>query len=155
MPDLDIKYRKLPRKHPQRKKGMKYILTEDLRIQTPILGFEIRINDVIFLSRSGWLILKKGFLWNGASGPTIDTETSMRGSAFHDALYQLMALGLIPYSQWIGYTDILFRDICLEDGMNSFRAWLYYQGVNTWIAHRHAKPTRKTLKVGKHSISKG
>ena len=86
--------------------------------------------------------VEKGYCWDGCSGPTVDTKTSMRASLFHDAFYQLMREAKLPY-KFVGNADRIFYRMLKEDGMNKFRAWYYYKGVNTWFAHRNARPRKK------------
>lgn len=137
-------YEKLPPFHPLRKKGYKYRLCQDYRIQIePRVPPFIDVDNILFLSPDGWLVVKAGYAWDGSSGPTIDTPSNMRASLLHDVLFQLMRLGKLAYKKWIGYTNRLFRSMCLEDGMNPFRAWIYYLGVSSWFSRRHAKPKRK------------
>ena len=44
----------------------------------------------IEIGTDGLLTIRKGYAWDGPSGPTIDTKDFMRGSLVHDALYQLL-----------------------------------------------------------------
>lgn len=81
----------------------------------------------IELSKQGVLTIKKGYCWDGATG-AIDTETFMRGSLFHDALYQLMHDKYLPYS-YRKKADKLLYDVCREDGMSWFRARYVYAAV--------------------------
>lgn len=78
--------------------------------------------------QGGTLTIKKGYAWDGPSGPTIDTKTFMRGSLVHDALYQFMRQNKLA-AKYRKRADQLLRSICLEDGMNRFRAWGIYRGV--------------------------
>lgn len=82
----------------------------------------------IALGHSGTMNIKADYCWDGASGPTIDTKTSMRASLVHDALYQLMREGLVD-DDCREVADDLFEKLCIEDGMNRFRAWYYRQGL--------------------------
>lgn len=107
--------------------GYKYQLAEDYSVQTPIIGVDV-ISPFIELSRGGRLIVRKGYAWDGASGPTIDTKNSMRASLVHDALYQLMREGRLPMSNR-PVADRIFHDLCVEDGMFRWRAWLWHQAV--------------------------
>ena len=63
----------------------------------------------------------------------------MRGSLVHDALYQLMRLSALDYRVHRQRADELLREICLEAGMSSFRAWYVYQGVHLF-AECSARP---------------
>ena len=84
------------------------------------------------------LTVKKGYCWDGASGPTIDTKTVMKASLVHDVLYQLMRERVLPQSSRMA-SDNIFREICLEQGMSRFRAWYLYTGLRIFGA-KAAKP---------------
>jgi len=111
----------------QRIKQYKYKLNEAESAQT-------RINDIAFehelfeLHKSGELVIFKGYLWDGVSGPTWDSNNTMLGGLIHDALYQAIRLELIP-SFYKEHIDLLFKDILLDQGMFKFRAWYYYKAV--------------------------
>jgi len=74
------------------KKGYKYQLVEESSTDIPILpANDIKSKpDYIVLTSQRNIKIKKGYAWDGPSGPTIDTLNFMRGSLVHDALYQLM-----------------------------------------------------------------
>ena len=76
----------------------------------------------------GYLIIQSGYAWDGPSGPTWDTDTFMRGSLVHDAMYQLMRMGEMS-NIYREEADKLLRDICIEDGMWRFRANYVYRAV--------------------------
>lgn len=59
--------------------GYKYQLAEDYVVMTPIVGVEV-VDFYFTLERSGRLTGKKGYAWDGASGPTFDTKNSMSPS---------------------------------------------------------------------------
>lgn len=99
---------------------------------TGITGYEIH-TDWLKLDKEGYLLVRAGYCWDGASGPTWDSPCSMRGSLVHDSLYQLIRLGLLPLS-FKDEADMLFRDICIEDGMFSLRAHIWYQAVKCFGA---------------------
>jgi hypothetical protein len=86
------------------------------------------VNDYIVLLPNNVLTIKKGYAWDGPSGPSIDTKNFMRGSIVHDALYQLMREGLLPNSHK-DKADKELQFVCLEDGMSAFRAFYVYQAV--------------------------
>ena len=107
----------------------KYQLASDYRIEIPILPSGDIVNDFIELDIVGKLIVKKGYAWDGPSGPVIDTKENMRASLVHDALYQLMRNEELNTRAHRKTADELFRDICKEDGVSSFRANVYYKAL--------------------------
>lgn len=114
-------------------RGSKYQLTRDEWFQTDITGYEGH-TEYVNLRHDGWLLIRKGYAWDGASGPTIDTKSSMRGSLVHDALYQLIRLELIP-RECREQADKELLGKCLADRMWSFRAKLWHR-----ILRRYAAP---------------
>ena len=119
---MSIAYRELKR--------YKYQLLEDYSLQIelePPSGI-VSAGGWICLDDDGMLWIKSGYCWDGASGPTVDTPSSMRGSLVHDALYQLMREGLMPQEARPG-ADALFWEIVVEDGMPRWRAWYYRKGL--------------------------
>lgn len=76
------------------------------------------------LYSDGRLVIANGYAWDGPSGPTLNTESSMRGSLVHDALYQLIREGLLPASLK-PTCDWELAEICIEDGMWRWRARLW------------------------------
>ena len=71
-----------------------------------------------------FLHIKKGFLWN-ASGPTIDTPATRRGSLLHDGLYSLLHKKTFTRKQ----ADKVLYNVMREDGVNWFRARYWYHSV--------------------------
>jgi len=113
----------------KKRRRYKYTLFADYLHPTGLrIAGTVEIPPVITLGADGLLTIRKGYAWDGPSGPAIDTPNFMRGSLVHDALYQLMRERRIP-QQHREYADALLREICLEDGMSKARAWWVYQGV--------------------------
>ena len=113
-------------------KNAKYWLRSDYGVYVGILRYNIK-TDFVELTKNGWLLIRKGFVWDGPSGPTFDTPDSMRGSLIHDALYMLMRLGLLP-QKCRHRSDQLLHDICEEDGMLDIRADVWEAAVNDFAA---------------------
>lgn len=108
--------------------GFKYQLYE-----TYVCDLGMRFSEEIdhpffYITRPGRLTVKKGYAWDGPSGPTVDTKDFMRGSLIHDVLYQAIRLELLPQS-FRETADQILKDICLKDGMSKVRAWWVYRGV--------------------------
>lgn len=108
------------------KSGYKYQLAADYHVKT---GIKIAVNtQFLVLDGMGGLFIRRGYAWDGPSGPAIDTANFMRGSLVHDAIYQMMREGIIPES-CREHSDRLLQKICVEDGMSGLRAWWVYKGV--------------------------
>lgn len=121
----------------------KYRLLDDESFAT---GIEIPIEattQFITMQTNGELLVRKGYAWDGPSGPTIDTKSFMRGSLFHDVGYQLMREAKVPIDR-LKLFDQLLVDICELDGMWSWRRRWVYRGVRIG-GGPHANP--KPIKV--------
>lgn len=112
--------------------GYKYQLVEDYFHVLPSDFDKIKSFDFGFLNwNPSVLIIRKGYAWDGPSGPTIDTKDFMRASLVHDSLYQCMRQGLIDISLRKACDEELKR-ICLESGMCSTRASIVYNAVRAF-----------------------
>ena len=125
--------------------GYKYQLALDYALQTRIIPPSPIHHDYFMLDMSGYLVIRKGYAWDGASGPTIDTSDSMRGALVHDVLYQMIGHKLLPVS-YREQVDYLFYDILREDGMMDFRAWAWLRAVRAF-GHDPATADEKPMKV--------
>ncbi len=120
--------------------GYKYQLKESYTLRISIKPPIPIDTDYLALTTDGILTIKKGYAWDGPSGPTIDTLNFMRGSLVHDALYQLMRERLLDEGTYREVADRLLQKICEEDGMSSLRAWWVYQAVH-FFGEPSADPT--------------
>lgn len=118
-----------PEKRIYYSKGYKYQLRKDHVHALPACFKHLDFNAEFFCAKNGLLLIRKGYAWNGASGPTFDTNTTMRGSLVHDVYYQMCVEALIDRSLK-EEADYELRDICLEDGMSKFRAKYFHVGVD-------------------------
>jgi len=112
--------------------GYKYQLVEQYSVPVSVKPDSSIQTDYIDLDLSGSLIIKKGYAWDGPSGPTIDTGNFMRGSLVHDALYQLMRNDRLSKDRWRDEADLELRRMCREDGMSWLRAWWVYHGLKNF-----------------------
>jgi hypothetical protein len=110
----------------------KYQLASEYGIQISIRPSEDIITDFIELDAGGALRVMNGYAWDGPSGPVIDTRENMRASLVHDALYQLMRNGELNARTTRKAADKIFREICKQDGVSSFRANLYYKALRQY-----------------------
>jgi len=101
-------------------KKYKYEAMEVYEAATGILGYQCD-SHFAHLAPNGMLTIDLGFLWNGASGPAIDTKSFMRSSALHDALYGFMISGQLPH-RFRDECDDLLKEWSLQDGMGRRRA---------------------------------
>ena len=110
------------------KKDYKYQLVETYTFKIPIKPKEgvSSPSGFIALTANGLLTIKKGYAWDGPSGPAIDTLDFMRGSLVHDALYQLMREKLLDQNTSRKPADQLLQKMCKADGMSAIRAWWVY-----------------------------
>lgn len=115
--------------HIRYRSGYKYQLVDEYAVQVSVTPDQAIRSEFIDLSKDGALVIKKGYAWDGPSGPAVDTKNFMRGSLVHDALYQLMRdHGLSP-DRWRATADLELKRCCLEDGMSTLRAWWVHRGV--------------------------
>ena len=86
------------------------------------------------------VIFHSGYFWDGASGLTFDTASSMRASLVHDGLYQAMRLGWLPQSARPA-ADREFRSILRADGMPAPRRLVWYAAVRL-LGAPYARPQK-------------
>jgi hypothetical protein len=111
-----------------KRRNWKYLVHEDEIFETGIkLDSSIR-TKFLSMDEDGALLIKKGYAWDGASGPTFDSKNTMLGSLVHDSLYQLMREGWLDFT-WRKRADELLRDIMISKGMTKIRARLWYRAV--------------------------
>ena len=81
-------------------------------------------------SKDSILSIKKGYAWDGASGPIINTRDTLVASLVHDVLYQAMRLNLIKSStENRQIADKNFFEILKMNGVNSIRRKVWYFAV--------------------------
>lgn len=114
----------------------KYQLARAYVVTTAIYPHEDIETDFVDLSTAGRLVVKKGYAWDGPSGPIVDTRENLRASLVHDALYQLMRRDFLKSRTHRKSADQIFRDLCKEDGVSSVRANVYYRALR-----RFGKPS--------------
>lgn len=107
--------------------GYKYQLEDPYTVVTGIT--QAASIEFVTLTPDGVLIIESGYTWDGPSGPIPDTDSAMRGSLVHDALYELMRIGGLD-RKWRHAADHLLHDICREDGMHALAALAILEGVH-------------------------
>lgn len=105
----------------------------------PVGRYEID-TDFIRLDMFGNLTIRAGYCWDGPSGPAIDTPNFMCPSLVHDALYQLIRMGLLPEWEKDKIDDFL-KKMCRARNMSGIRAWWVRVGV--WFGKGATKPSER------------
>jgi len=121
----------------------KYQCLISLMIQTDITGVGINTADYpkyLGLDPSGLLYIKSGYAWNGSNW-SFDKH-AMIASVVHDALYQLMRLGLLSRTVFRKPADALYRDLCIAEGMSRIGAAMRYRGLR-WFGKGSTYPKKK------------
>ena len=106
----------------------KFKVEENFSIELPfkIADFEHEYAS----SKNGILEIKKGYAWDGASGPVINTKNTLISSLVYDVLYQAMRLNLIKSNnENKNLADKNFFEILKMNGVNSFRSRVWYLAV--------------------------
>ena len=84
---------------------------------------------------------EEGYCWDGSSGPTIDSQKCQKAGLIHDGGYQMLREGVYGSHEdkenARQYFDDLYRQMCIDDGMGSFRAWTRWKGLR-WFGKRAA-----------------
>ena len=114
-------------------KGYKYRLAETLVVKTDIRnrGFK---HPLFILKDDSTLVINVGYLWDGVSGPTWDTKSTMLPGLVHDALYQAIRLELLPLN-FKDEIDELFYRLMIQEGVWALRAGYFYLAVYTFGAY--------------------
>lgn len=111
------------------KKGYKYQLANDYTHELVHFGKDDQGATGFVSINNGHLTLKRGYAWDGPSGPTFDTKNFMRGSLVHDGLYELMRNGVLDPAIHREPADKELHSACRADGMSRFRAWYVLRAV--------------------------
>lgn len=138
------------------RKGYKYKLAQDYVHPLPDFFINGEVWHPLFTIKGAILRVRKGYAWDGASGPAVDTPSFMRGSLVHDVFYQMLRENLLPpvlrlisgdgpvdidIRKW---ADKELRSVCREDGMGAIRAWWVYRAVRNF-ASRSARVGRPLI----------
>jgi hypothetical protein len=113
------------------KSGFKYQVSRVASVQTTILGYDVK-SQYYTLTEDGVLTALVGYAWDGAS-KCPDFRSIMRGSLFHDILYQMFRSEELP-RHFKGTADGLLKRLCIEDGMWKLFAELVYEAVEKFGA---------------------
>lgn len=112
------------------KKGYKYQLTEDTKVYYSKCAFPCVTGDFYEITDC-YIEGKKGYAWDGPSGPTLDTPATMEAALVHDIIYQALREQKIrgDHEYYRRAADQLLRDLIVKNGGSKFRAWYFYWAV--------------------------
>ena len=134
------------------KPGLKYQVEAYFWVETPLSGDHSRIEseDIhdpwVRLCKNGLLEIRAGYAWDGPSGPTIDTKSTMRASLVHDALYQLMRAGKLTQDARDAADKLLF-DLLIQDRCWEWRAKLWLWTVRKFAGYAAARRAEVVLEA--------
>lgn len=111
-----------------RKAHYKYVLVEDYTRNLRLVFPDVTTD--FFSIKDNTITAVKGYAWDGASGPTIDTKNSMKAGLVHDCIYQAIRLGLLDKEQYKPMADREFYLILRAEGMCWLRAKIWYLAVS-------------------------
>ncbi len=125
--------------------GYKYQLANGYRNKI-LIKPEVDIKtEFIDLDTDGNLLIRRGYCWDGPSGPVKDTHDNMRGALEHDALYQLMRQNELDSEFYREAADKQFIATMEIDGVSRFRRWLDYRGLRRFAAFAADPENKKKI----------
>lgn len=124
------------------KTGYRHQLYENCMVCIEIYPEQSIATRYIYLSPDGNMLIRDGYAWDGPSGPCrwladrmpewiqkIYLKHILPGSLVHDALCQLMRLGLLGPT-WADQVNMEFKKVNLDSGMSRPRAWWTHKAVD-------------------------
>ena len=121
--------------------GYKYQLAQSANGQTPIHPKKAIDTEFIKLTADGHMWIKRGYAWDGPSGPTFDSKKAMTPSLYHDCFCQLIRTGYLPDSARV-QADYFFYEMLRERKMWKLRAKIWLRGVLLGGKYHHQKPKK-------------
>lgn len=118
-------------------KGYKYVVAETFSIQTDIVGHEVR-DDLTELTKDGLLTARRGYAWDGNSGPCADTDDSIEASCGHDILCDYINMGWLPVALQPMVDQEYFK-IAVRKGMWWRRARARMLAIRWYMTGKGAK----------------
>jgi len=124
----------------------KYQLAEGYVVNISINPKSDIKTEFIDLDPDGKLTVKKGYAWDGPSGPVKDTKENLRASLVHDALYQLIRNNELKTRTHRKAADQEFKDICKADGVSNLRASVYYKALRKFGKPAASPESKKNIR---------
>jgi hypothetical protein len=126
------------------KSGYKYQTALQHKTMISITGHDAE-SEFVSLSPEGLLLIRSGYAWDGPTGYVLHAyrQRMMRGSIYHDALYQLMREGVLHREHRKEADDVFLLTI-LEDQTPSMLAHAAYRLIRTF-GMKFTSPTRRKV----------
>jgi hypothetical protein len=126
--------------------GYKYVVAEDFTILTDIKNYTVA-DTLSALQPDGSLTIKRGYAWDGNSGPCLDSRSSLMASCVHDVLCDYINLGWLPdYLQPV--VDQEYYNLCVANKMWWRLARLRLLAIRWYMTGKGAKRySRKTYEA--------
>jgi len=102
------------------------------------IPYNLKSNKGLIVLQDGVLTANPGYLFDGPSGPAIDTADALWGSLPHDALFEMMRKGKLPQSIKVQADKLLETTMMkhkpakrswLKDKWLTFRDHYFYKAV--------------------------
>ena len=119
--------------HIEYKQGYKYQLETDVEFRMPVEfnKFAIAIETDYYKFAYPTLTVKRGYAWDGTSGPTPNLKSSKRASLVHDVIYQMIAENGMHYDVR-EHADQWFSTLLKDDGMWKPLRFIYWLAVHVF-----------------------
>ncbi len=124
--------------------GYRYQLVETEVLWTRLRPENHISTPFITLEVNGRMEIKWGYAYDGPSGPTIDSPSSMTPSLYHDVGYQLLRMGLLPPEDR-EIIDAEFYSMLIARKMWEWRAKWWYRSVRALAASAADPKNRKPV----------
>ena len=123
----------------------KYTLSETVFYQLDKIRPEKPIHTRFFtISTNGLMIIKEGYSYDGPSGPTIDTSSTMFASLIHDVLYECFRKELLR-EYWREEADRELAEIGKACGASAARMELWEWAVSNFAEMSSKPEARKVI----------
>lgn len=107
----------MPIKYIHRRERYKYELVDDYTVHIPELNDAPEVTTrFATLTHPGTLHIKANFMWDGSSGPTVDSDKDKIPSLVHDVTCEFVRMGLLPES-WVPTLNRIYYRLCRDRGM--------------------------------------
>lgn len=126
--------------------GYKFQLNSGVVVQTTLRPAQpCVIQGYVFLDTDGLLYIYRGYAWDGCTSAP-DTDSNLLAGLVHDALYQLMQVGILDKS-FKADADEMLRNIMISQGSFKFVAAIFRAAVYIF-GGLHMKPSKvRTLLI--------